>query len=78
MLLTKDNKDLANRRQRVGANQPHVAHYFGFSFPELSKFETGRRDDLPRGHTRAEYEALLEKLEAMTEKQLAAWLEKYA
>ena len=77
--MTKDNRDLAHRRQRLGLNQPHIANFFGFSFPELSKFETGKRkhDDLPGNRTRADYEALLDKLEAMSDAQLAAWAKKY-
>ncbi len=66
-----DNLDLAVRRIRLGLSQAAIAERMGrFHFSELSRFEHGQRDFLParargeRKQTRADYERVLDELEA--------------
>lgn len=74
-----DNRDLKNRREKLGLSQQDVADLLcgfdqgtgrGFHFSNVSRFETGVRDLMPpraRGErpiARADYENLLASLEA--------------
>jgi len=80
--VATDNRDLQNRRNRLGLSQQDIADIFcgfdpaneeergkGFSFSNVSRFETGERDTMPaprRGVprlVREDYEDLLDRLE---------------
>ncbi len=58
-----DNLDLQTRRRRLGLNQWQVAQFLGIKRAAyISEFETSDRK-LPNSLTRADYEALLDRLE---------------
>jgi len=66
----EDNRDLMIRRKRLGLRLEDVGEQFGVSAVTLSAFERGRNRSMYAGGDRAkrigraEYEALLEQLEA--------------
>lgn len=78
MVTVTDNLDLGTRRKRLGLSQQDIADLLcgfeagsgqGFSFSNVSRFETGFSDSMPprsRGErrlTRDDYDELLTQLE---------------
>lgn len=60
----RDQLDLQLRRRRAGIDQISLAAALGVAQGTLSRFETGRRSDLPGGRGRKEYIETLDKLQA--------------
>lgn len=61
----KDNLDLQMRRKRLRVLQHEVAERLGLARDaDVSEFELGKRATLPHGKGRADYERVLDQLEA--------------
>lgn len=59
------NLDLRKRRKVLGISLDEIGSLLGgVDTAALSRFERGYRDGLPNGLTRADYEALLDRLES--------------
>ena len=59
-----DNFDLQLLRKRAGVEQEELALALGVHPGTLSRFETGKRTDLPGGRGRGEYAEALDRLSA--------------
>lgn len=57
-----DNLDLQLRRRRLGIHQDKLAAELDVHSTTLSRFETGKRADLPGGRGRAEVTAAIDRL----------------
>lgn len=63
--MPSDNLDLQARRRRLRLNQWDMAEKLGLERQAyISEFETGRRKTFPNGLGRADYERVLDQLEA--------------
>lgn len=63
MAVAKDNLDLQLLRRRAGVDQIALAAAMGVHQATLSRFETGRLQELPGGRGRSDYMAALAALE---------------
>ena len=60
--MPTDNLDLQLLRRRASIEQEQLAQELGVHPGTLSRFETGKRTDLPGGRGREEYLAELDRL----------------